>query len=187
MFSENMSKDIREVLLTEEQIAELVKKLGDEITKDYKDKNLLLISVLKGSVVFVADLMRAIDLPCSMDFMVVSSYGDSMESSGIVKIIKDLDISLEGYDVLIVEDILDTGRTLASLIEILKMRRPKSIKICTLLDKVDCRLANVEADYVGARVPDEFVVGYGLDYNERYRNLPFVGVLKPLVYTDESK
>ncbi len=184
MFSENLNDDVKEVLLSEEEIKAITKKLGKQISKDYKGKNLLLVSVLKGSVVFMADLMRAIEIPCSIDFMVVSSYGSSTESSGIVKIIKDLDLNLNGLDLLIVEDILDTGRTLSSLIDILKMRKPNSVRICTFLDKPERRLADIEADYVGARVPDEFVVGYGLDYNERYRNLPYVGILKPSVYSD---
>lgn len=184
MFSENMNEDLKEVLLTEEQIREIVEGLGKKITEDYRGKNLVLVSVLKGSVVFMADLMRAIDIPCSIDFMVVSSYGSGTESSGVVKIIKDLDADLRGVDLLIVEDILDTGRTLASLIKILKMRNPNSVKICTFLDKPERRIADISADYVGACVPDEFVVGYGLDYDEIYRNLPYLGVLKPEVYSE---
>lgn len=184
MFSENMNDDVKEVLLTEEQIHEIVEGLGKKITEDYRGKNLVLVSVLKGSVVFMADLMRAIDIPCSIDFMVVSSYGAGTESSGVVKIIKDLDADLRGVDLLIVEDILDTGRTLSSLIKILKMRNPNSVKICTFLDKPERRLADISADYVGACVPDEFVVGYGLDYDEIYRNIPYLGVLKPEVYSE---
>lgn len=184
MFSENMNEDLKEVLLTEEQIREIVEGLGKKITEDYRGKNLVLVSVLKGSVVFMADLMRAIDIPCSIDFMVVSSYGSGTESSGVVKIIKDLDADLRGVDLLIVEDILDTGRTLASLIKILRMRNPNSVKICTFLDKPERRIADISADYVGACVPDEFVVGYGLDYDEIYRNLPYLGVLKPEVYSE---
>ena len=183
MFSEDMKDDIKEVLLSEEEIKDIVSDLGRQITEDYRGKNLVLVSVLKGSVVFMADLMRAIEIPCSIDFMVVSSYGSGTESSGVVKIIKDLDADLRGVDLLIVEDILDTGRTLASLIKILKMRNPSSVKICTFLDKPERRLADISADYVGACVPDELVVGYGLDYNERYRNLPYVGVVKPEVYS----
>lgn len=183
-FSENMTDDIKDVLLTEEQISEVVTRLGKQISEDYKGKNLVLVSVLKGSVVFMADLMRAIDIPCSIDFMVVSSYGSSTESKGSVKIIKDLDLNLDGLDLLIVEDILDTGRTLAALIDILKMRNPKSVKICTFLDKPARRIADIQADYSGVCVPDEFVVGYGLDYAERYRNLPYLGVVKPEVYSD---
>lgn len=187
MFSERMEDDIKEVLISEEEIKKIVERLGKQISKDYKGKNLVLVSVLKGSVVFMADLMRAIDIPCSIDFMIVSSYGNSTESKGSVKIIKDLDLNLEGIDLLIVEDILDTGRTLSSLIEILKMRNPHSIKICTFLDKPERRVADITADYSGTCVPDEFVVGYGLDYAERYRNLPYLGVLKTSVYADDIK
>lgn len=182
MFSENMQDDIEKVLLSEEEIQEIVTRVGAEVSRDYRGKNLVLVSVLKGSVVFMADLMRAIDIPLSIDFMVVSSYGNGTESSGKVKIIKDLDLDLSGQDLLLVEDILDTGRTLNNLREILKMRSPSSIKICTFLDKPERRQADIAADYVGARVPDEFVVGYGLDYSQRYRNLPYLGVLKPRVY-----
>ena len=183
MLTDNMKDDIKEVLLTEDEIKDIVSDLGRRISDEYRGKNLVLVSVLKGSVVFMADLMRAIDIPCSIDFMVVSSYGSGTESSGIVKIIKDLDMDLRGVDLLIVEDILDTGRTLASLIKILKMRNPNSVKICTFLDEPERRLADITADYVGACVPDEFVVGYGLDYDEVYRNLPYVGILKPEVYS----
>ncbi|NCC87142.1 MAG: hypoxanthine phosphoribosyltransferase [Clostridia bacterium] len=179
-----MKEDIKEVLLDEGEISEIVKKIGAQISKDYESKNLLLISVLKGSVVFMADLMRAIKIPCKIDFMVVSSYGDKAVSSGVVKIIKDLDINLSGYDLLIVEDILDTGRTLKSLMEILKTRNPNSVKICTFLDKPDRRAVDLSADYMGAQIPDEFVVGYGLDYDEKYRNLPYVGILKEEVYSN---
>lgn len=177
-----MVEDVKNILISEEEIKKIVKKLGEEITRDYKDKNLILISVLKGSVVFMSDLMREIDLPLKIDFMIVSSYGDKTVSSGKVKIVKDLDIDLSDLDVLMVEDILDTGRTLSSLIEILKTRKPKSLKLCTFLDKPDRRQTKIEADYVGAKIPDEFVVGYGLDFSQKYRNLPFVGVLKPQIY-----
>ena len=151
--------------------------------EDYKDKNLLMVSVLKGSVVFMSDLMRAVTIPCRIDFMSVSSYGSGVKTSGVVKIMKDLDIALEGYDLLIVEDILDSGMTLDYIIEMLQGRNPKSVKICTLLDKPERRKVNLKADYFGFTVPDEFVVGYGLDYDERYRNLPYIGILKPEVYT----
>ena len=155
----------------------------DQISKDYEGKNLVLVSILKGSVVFMADLMRAVSIPCSIDFMVVSSYGGSNTvTSGLVKIIKDLDGDLSGKDVLIVEDILDTGVTLSNLVPMLKMRNPNSVKICTILDKPSRRKADIQPDYEGFQVPDEFVVGYGLDYDEKYRNLPYVGVLKPEVY-----
>ena len=166
------------VLITEEEAKEIVASLGAQVSKDYAGKNLVLVSVLKGAVVFMADLMRAIDIPLSIDFMVVSSYNKT-ESTGTVKIIKDLDTDLTGKDILIVEDILDTGRTLASLMEILKMRNPASLKICTFLDKPDRRVADISADYIGKVIPDEFVVGYGLDYDETYRNLPYVGIYSP--------
>ena len=182
MASLNMREDIDHVLLSEEDIQEIVDRIGKQVSEDYKGKNLVLVSVLKGSVVFMADLMRAITIPANIDFMVVSSYGGSTTSSGSVKIIKDLDLDLSGLDLLIVEDILDTGRTLYNLREILKTRNPSSIKLCTFLDKPERRVADIQADYVGAVVPDEFVVGYGLDYDQDYRNLPFLGVLKPSVY-----
>lgn len=169
---------VKGVLITEEEAKEIVAKLGKQISEDYAGKNLVLVSVLKGAVVFMADLMRAIDIPLSIDFMVVSSYNKT-ESTGTVKIIKDLDTDLTGKDILIVEDILDTGRTLASLMEILKMRNPASLKICTFLDKPDRRVADISAQYTGKVIPDEFVVGYGLDYDEAYRNLPYVGIYDP--------
>ncbi len=174
----NWTERVTDTLVSEEEAAEIVKQLGEQITRDYAGKNLVLVSVLKGAVVFMADLMRAVDLPLTIDFMVVSSYHKT-ESSGTVKIIKDLDTDLTGKDILIVEDILDTGRTLASLMEILKMRNPASLKICTFLDKPSRRVSNIEADYVGKVIPDAFVVGYGLDYDEDYRNLPYVGIYTP--------
>ena len=177
-----MLNDIQEVLVTEEEIAEKVARLGAKISEDYKDRNLLMVSILKGSVIFMADLMRRITIPARIDFMSVSSYGAGVKTSGVVKIIKDLDIPLEGFDLLIVEDILDSGLTLSYILEILEARGPKSIRLCTLFDKPDRRTADVKPDYVGTVVPDEFIVGYGLDYAEKYRNLPFVGVLKPEVY-----
>ncbi len=177
-----MLNDIQSVLFSQEDLAAMVARLGEQISRDYKDKNLLLVSILKGSVVFMSDIMRSIDIPCRIDFMAVSSYGSGIKSSGSVKIIKDLDLDLQGYDLLIVEDILDSGRTLSSLMEILSTRKPKSIEICTLFDKPERREADVYAKYIGAEVPDAFIVGYGLDYDEKYRNLPFVGILKPEVY-----
>ena len=178
-----MINDIDRVLLSEEDLRSIVKRLGAEITKDYEGKKLVLVSVLKGSVIFMADLMREIKVPCTIDFMSVSSYGSGTKTSGVVKIIKDLDTDVvDGADLLIVEDILDSGVTLEYLIKILSARNPKSVKICTLLDKPERRKANVYADYSGAQIPDAFVVGYGLDFNEKYRNLPFVGALKPAVY-----
>ncbi|MBR6785003.1 MAG: hypoxanthine phosphoribosyltransferase [Clostridia bacterium] len=180
-----MLNDIEKVYYSEEQLANIVAKLGKQISEDYKDKNLLLVSVLKGSVIFMADLMRAITVPCEIDFMCVSSYQSGTKSSGVVKIIKDLDINLEGKDVLIVEDILDSGRTLSYLKSIIEGRNPSSIRICTLLDKPERRVVpDLMADYSGAEVPDEFVVGYGLDYNEKYRNLPYIGVLKREIYSE---
>ncbi len=177
-----MLNDISSVFFSQEDLAQIVTRLGKQISEDYKNKNLLLVSILKGSIVFMSDLMRSITIPCRIDFMAVSSYGSGIKSSGTVKIIKDLDLNLEGYDLLIVEDILDSGRTLSSLMDMLSLRKPKSIEICTLFDKPERREADVKAKYIGARVPDAFIVGYGLDYDEKYRNLPFVGVIKPEVY-----
>ncbi len=177
-----MKNDIEKVLLDEKDISEIVTKLGEQISRDYEGKNLLMVSVLKGSVVFMADLMRAVTVPCQIDFMAVSSYGQGSKTSGVVKIIKDLDTNIEGYDLLIVEDILDSGKTLSYISEILEARNPKSIRICTFLDKPERRQVDLKADYIGAQVPDEFVVGYGLDFAEKYRNLPFLGVLKRSVY-----
>lgn len=184
MASKNMLDDIKAVLYSEEQIKEIIKKMGAQITEDYKDKNLLLVSILKGSVAIMADLMREIKLPAEIDFMAVSSYGSGTKTSGTVKIIKDLDYDIAGYDVLIVEDILDSGKTLSYLIEILAARNPNSIRICTMFDKPHRReVKEIVADYAGGLVPDEFIVGYGLDYNQKYRNLPFVGILKEEVYS----
>ncbi len=177
-----MNKDIEKVLVSEEELKEIAARLGTQISKDYLGKNLLLVGILRGSVVFLSDLMRNISIPCKVDFMSVSSYGDGVNSTGIVKITQDLDINIAGYDVLIVEDILDTGRTLTHLTELLKSRQPNSIRICTCLDKPDRRVTDLKADYMGVQIPDEFVVGYGLDYSNLYRNLPYVGVLKPSVY-----
>ena len=177
-----MIDDIEKIVLTKDEIDGIVKRLGKQISEDYKGKNLLLVTVLKGAVVFLTDLMRAITVPCSIDFMSVSSYGSGVKSSGVVKIIKDLDINLEGYDLLIIEDILDSGRTLNYLKNLLQSRNPKSVKICTLFDKPEGRVEKIEPDYVGALVPDGFIVGYGLDYNEIYRNLPYIGILKKEIY-----
>ncbi len=182
--TEDMLQDIENVIISEEELAQIVKDLGARISEDYKDKDLLLVSVLKGSVLFMADLMREIKIPCNIDFMAVSSYGSGTKTSGVVKIIKDLDASIEGKDLLIVEDILDSGRTLSYIRELLLARNPKSIKICTLFDKPERREADLYADYIGSRVPNEFIVGYGLDYNEYYRNLPYIGALKRSVYSD---
>lgn len=178
----NMKDDIREVLISEEELKAKVAELGAQISKDYEGKNLLLVSILKGAVVIMADLMRAITVPCAIDFMVVSSYGSGTETSGLVKIVKDLDSDLSGKDVLIVEDVLDTGVTLSNLKPMLQLRNPNSIKICAILDKPSRRKTDIKAEYTGFEIPNEFVVGYGLDYDEKYRNLPYVGVLKPEVY-----
>ena len=178
----SMNDDILRVLYSEEELEAKCAELGAQISKDYEGKNLLLVSVLKGAVVFMTDLMRHITVPCSIDFMVVSSYGNGVKTSGVVKIVKDLDADLAGKDLLIVEDILDTGMTLHYLKQLLQDRNPNSIRIATLLDKPERRRAAVRADYVGYQVPDEFVVGYGLDYDEKYRNLPYVGILKQEVY-----
>lgn len=178
-----MLKDIKNIMISEEEIAKRVKELGKQLTEEYNGKELLVVGILKGCMLFLSDLVRTIDLPLTMDFMVVSSYGTTTKSSGVVRIIKDLEREIEGKDVLIVEDIVDTGLTLSYLIENFKTRNPKSVKVCSLLDKPDRRKAQVDIQYVGFKIPDEFVVGYGLDYSEVYRNLPFVCVLKPEVYS----
>jgi len=178
-----VNNNILKILISKEELQEKVKELGKKITEDYKDKDLMIVGVLKGCVIFLSDLIREIDLPLTMDFMVVSSYGSSTKSSGVVRIIKDLEKDIAGKDVLIVEDIVDTGLTLNYLIDYLKSRNANSVKICTLLEKPDRRKAQVDLEYVGFRIPDEFVVGYGLDYAEVYRNLPFVCILKPEVYS----
>lgn len=174
--------DVAEILFTEEQLAQIVRRIGRQINEDYKDKNLLMVSVLKGSLIFMADLMREIRIPCAIDFLSVSSYGKGTVSSGEVRIMKDLDQSLEGKDILVIEDILDSGRTLTYLLKTLAARNPSSIRLCTLLDKPERRQVEVHPDYVGAQVEDKFIVGYGLDYAEQYRNLPYIGVLKPEIY-----
>ena len=166
------------VLVPEEDVAKRIKELGEQISKDNAGKQVHLICVLKGGVFFMCELAKRITVPVSMDFMSVSSYGDGTKSSGVVKIAKDLDEALEGKDVLIVEDIIDSGRTLYYLMDILAKRKPKSMKLCTLLDKPERRVKDVKVDYVGFNIPDEFVVGYGLDYAQRYRNLPFIGVVE---------
>lgn len=178
----SMDDDIEEILFTQEKIASIVRNMGRQISEDYRGKNLFMVSVLKGSLMFMADLMRAIDIPCSIDFLSVSSYGSGTVSSGEVRILKDLDSSLEGKDLLIVEDILDSGATLSFLLKNLEARRPASIRLCTFLDKPERRKVDIHPDYAGAEVPDKFIVGYGLDYAEKYRNLPYIGVLKPEIY-----
>ena len=181
--NDNMKEDVLRVLLSEDEIREKVRELGGKITADYKNSNLMLVTVLKGAVVFLADLMRQIDVPAEIYFMVVSSYGSGVKSSGVVKIVKDLDVPLAGKDILIVEDILDSGLTLSYIKELLESRGPRSIRIATLLDKPSRRKVDLQADYIGFSVPDEFVIGYGLDYDEKYRNLPYIGILKPEVYS----
>lgn len=181
-----MIDDIERVLITEQELAQRVGELGVQISQDFAGSNLFLISVLKGSVVFMADLMRRITIPHSIDFMATSSYGATTQSSGVVQILKDLEESIEGRSVLIVEDIIDSGHTLAYLRRLILARNPASLRICALLDKKERREADVPVDYVGFAIPNEFVVGYGLDFNERYRNLPFVGVLKPECYLTSS-
>ena len=181
--NDNMKEDVLRVLLSEDEIREKVRELGGKITADYKNSNLMLVTVLKGAVVFLADLMRQIDVPAEIDFMVVSSYGSGVKSSGVVKIVKDLDVPLAGKDILIVEDILDSGLTLSYIKELLESRGPRSIRIATLLDKPSRRKVDLQADYIGFSVPDEFVIGYGLDYDEKYRNLPYICILKPEVYS----
>ncbi|MBQ6265049.1 MAG: hypoxanthine phosphoribosyltransferase [Clostridia bacterium] len=181
-----MLNDAQRILISEEELHNIVSRLGAKITEDYKDKNLLLVSVLKGAVVFMTDLMREVKIPCGIDFMATSSY-DGAKSTGVVRIVKDLDIDIEGMDVLIVEDILDSGRTLSYITSILLKRNPASLKICTLLDKPSARVVNtVKPDYVGAEVEDEFVIGYGLDYNEKYRNLPCIAILKKEIYINNG-
>ena len=180
-----MENDVSEVLITGEEISEKTAELARQITADYKDKDPLLICILKGGLMFLADLTRQVRLPLEIDFMAVSSYGDATESSGVVRILMDLERNIQGRHVLIVEDIIDTGRTLNYIIQNLRTRGPASIKICTLLNKPARRLLDIPLDYVGFVIPDRFVVGYGLDYGEIYRNLPFVGVLKPELYAEE--
>lgn len=177
-----MQNDIQEVLYDAQQIGEKVKELGATLSKDFNGRNPLVICVLKGAFIFMADLVKEITVPLEIDFMAVSSYGQSTKSSGVVKIIKDLDVSVEGRDVLIVEDIIDSGLTLSYLIDVLERRNAKSVTVVTLFDKPARRTVELEADYKGFTLPDEFVVGYGLDYAEKYRNLPYIGILKPHVY-----
>ena len=174
--------DVEKILLPEEELKTRVRQLGEEISRDYAGREPVLVSILRGSYIFMADLSRSLDILCRADFMSVSSYGAGTTSSGQVNIIKDLSDSIEGRDVIVVEDILDTGNTLYYLFQVLQARHPASLKLAVLLDKPSRRTKPISADYVGFTVPDEFVVGYGLDYDERYRNLPYIGVLKPEVY-----
>ncbi|WP_417092363.1 hypoxanthine phosphoribosyltransferase [Intestinimonas timonensis] len=177
-----LEQDIERVLFTEQELKDRVAEIAAQIDKDYAGKEPMLISVLRGSFIFMADLVRSISLPCTVDFMAVSSYGSGTTSSGQVKITKDLSESIEGRDIIVVEDILDSGNTLSYLFQLLQARHPASVRLCTLLDKPSRRTKAVTADYTGFTVDDLFVVGYGLDYAEKYRNLPYIGILKPAVY-----
>ncbi|HQD39063.1 MAG: hypoxanthine phosphoribosyltransferase [Firmicutes bacterium] len=179
-----MHLDVESILITTEQLQEKVKELGAQITKDYKGKDLLAVCILKGSVIFFADLLRAIDLPLETDFVAISSYGHSTSSSGVVRLLKDLDQNIQGRNVLVVEDIIDSGLTLKYLLDNLSSRKPASLAVCTLLDKPERRMVDIDLAYNGFSIPDKFVVGYGLDYAEKYRNLPYIGVLKPEIYKD---
>jgi hypoxanthine phosphoribosyltransferase len=177
---------VSEILIEEERLRTRVAELGEEISADYAGKELLLIGVLKGAVFFMADLMRHLDVPCEVDFMAISSYGDSTDSSGVVRILKDLDINIDGRDVLVVEDIIDSGLTLSYLIRTLEAREPASLEVCALLTKPARREIHVPVRYVGFEIPNRFVIGYGLDFAERYRNLPYVGVLHPDLIPDSA-
>lgn len=177
-----MHQDLKTILLTEEQLQDKVKELGAQLSRDYRDRNPLLVCVLKGAFIFMSDLAKAIDIPVEIDFMAVSSYGSSTKSSGVVRIIKDLEVSVEGRDVIIVEDIIDSGLTLSYLIDVLERRNARSVAVVALLDKPERRTVPLDIEYKGFTLPDEFVVGYGLDYAEKYRNLPYIAVLKPEVY-----
>lgn len=177
-----LDKDVERVLFTEEELKNRVAEIAAQIDKDYEGKEPVIISVLRGSFVFMADLVRQIHVPCTVDFMAVSSYGSGTSSSGQVKIVKDLSEQIEGKDLIVVEDILDSGNTLSYLLKILENRHPASIRLCTLLDKPERRVKPVKVHYSGFTIPDAFVVGYGLDYAEKYRNLPYIGILKPEVY-----
>jgi len=178
-----LNRDIKEILISQEALDARVRELGQEISEKYKGKELLMIGVLKGANVFMSDLMRAVSVPIQIDFIAASSYGSSTESSGVVRIVKDLDYSIEGKHVMIVEDIIDTGLTLKYLYDNFSARKPASLSIISLLDKPERRKADIKVDYTGFVIPDEFIVGYGIDYAEKYRNLPFVATLKPEVYS----
>lgn len=184
----DLEKDIAKILITRDQLHARIVELGNTLSRDYAGKDLLLVCILKGGVLFLTDLIRAIHLPHAIDFMAISSYGGGRtESSGVVRIMMDLNSNIESRNVLIVEDIVDTGRTLSYIVENLRTRNPASLKICALLDKPSRREVNVHLDYIGFAVPNEFVVGYGLDYNELYRNLDFIGVLKPEMYIKSTE
>ncbi len=173
---------VEKILISEEEIRKRIGELSEKISRDYEGKDLLCIGILKGSVVFLSDIIRNISIPLSIDFMTVSSYGNSTETCGELKIKKDLDADIKGKNVLIIEDIIDSGVTLSKLVELLKAREPESVEICALLNKPERRTANVDAKYIGFDIPNEFIIGYGLDYAEKYRELPFVGVLKREIY-----
>jgi hypoxanthine phosphoribosyltransferase len=177
-----MKKDIQEILFSEEVLNNRIKELASEINRDYEGRNLVIVGILKGSVLFAADLIKNISVECEIDFMAVSSYGSSTETSGVVRILKDLDSSIEGKDILLVEDIVDTGITLSYLLKYLQARKANSIEIISLLNKPVRRKTDLDVKYIGFEVPDGFIVGYGIDYAEKYRNLPFIGILKPEVY-----
>ncbi len=181
-----MERDVESVLLSKEDLEQICKRLGEQITKDYTGKKMLIVGALKGAIVFMSDLLRQIKCECQIDFIAVSSYSGT-KTTGVVKFKKDLDIDPDGMDILIVEDILDSGITLSYLKGVLEGRNANSIKICTLLDKPANRKADIKADYVGKVIPDAFVIGYGLDYDEKYRNLPYVGILKPSVYEQKGE
>jgi hypoxanthine phosphoribosyltransferase len=177
-----MKEDIKEVLFSSDTLSEKVRELAGKISEDYKGKDLVVVGILKGSVIFAAELIKNISIQCEIDFMAVSSYGNSTETSGVVRILKDLDSNIEGKDILIVEDIVDTGTTLKYLLKYLKARKANSIEIVALLNKPARRKVDLDVKYIGFEVPDAFIVGYGIDYAERYRNLPYIGILKPEVY-----
>jgi len=178
-----LGDDIKEILYNEKELRAKIKEIGEEINKDYENRELVLVGILKGSVPFMADLIKEINVPCTMDFMAVSSYGNSTKTSGVVRILKDLDFQIENKDILIVEDIIDSGVTLSYLIDYLKRRNPSSINVACLLNKQERRKVEIHAKYVGFDVPDYFLVGYGLDYAEKYRNLPYIGILKEEIYS----
>lgn len=186
MWTGGIADDISRTILSAEEIAKRTAELGARITADYRGRDLLVVGVLSGSFLFIADLVRQVNLPLALDFISVSSYGDRTRSSGVVRMLKDLNQSIAGRDVLLVEDIIDTGLTLSYLIDNLRTRQPASLEVATLLDKTEARVSKIDTRYVGFECPNEFVVGYGLDYQGRYRNLPYIGVLKPEVYATED-
>ncbi len=186
MFEETFNKDLDHVLITQEQIQEAVAKLGAQLTEEFRDKSPVFVCILKGAALFFSDLLRQVDLPLTIDFMAISSYGNSTKTSGVVRILKDLDHDVLNKDVLVIEDIVDSGLTLSYIKKVLHERGARSVRLATLLDKPERRKTNLEVDYACFLIPNEFVVGYGLDYQEKYRNLPFVAVLHPRVYSEEA-